>query len=316
MLCFLTALHGRGLTAGPALARSGRGRALSLRAAEAAPTAATAHLPADVQLPAGSQPPTAEDVAALELQIGHSLPMVGAPESKCKHGFPQAIVLHPWGGSKMGNGLTRLTCPMLVQAIDAWEAEDAIGEFNARMRDGEFGGPAELCVHVAWRRRDHPFRRHRHSPLPASQRANADVAAAKQRMCPEGTPAFVAAETAVGIRAVRGALGSGIAGMTIAHDVPDVKCLHAQAADFICRGDNAIGEAVMDRLRTERGVDTCGTASCREQCAGVEGGWRYRPEKNKLGLQLRRERRAALKKKVRLLRAEQAAASVDDRGGA
>ena len=67
--------------------------------------------------------------------------------------------------------------------------------------------------------------------------------------------------TASDLETVEHILTSGIAGQSPGKR--DVKCLHAQAADYLCRGgDNRIGAMVLEGLEA-RGVDPTGAhASC------------------------------------------------------
>lgn len=88
---------------------------------------------------------------------------------------------------------------------------------------------------------------------------------------------------------------SGLAGMI---GEKDVKCLHAQLADYLLRQDNAIGEAVATELEA-RGAPIGGCASCRQQCDVAEeeqlGGWQYASQKNKSKLRQTFQRRKAEK---------------------
>jgi hypothetical protein len=67
---------------------------------------------------------------------------------RCKHGFPQAFAFDPltrapWmvngaelpRKSKLESGLFRLSCPMLVRAIDEWEGEGAVRAINDELRE-------------------------------------------------------------------------------------------------------------------------------------------------------------------------------------
>eukprot|EP00299_Pterocystis_sp_00344_P011490 c5370_g1_i2.p1 GENE.c5370_g1_i2~~c5370_g1_i2.p1 ORF type:complete len:135 (-),score=42.42 c5370_g1_i2:71-475(-) len=100
-------------------------------------------------------------------------------------------------------------------------------------------------------------------------------------------------------------LNSGLAGISRATNDTntevlriDVKCLHAQVADLLCRGpgSNDIAQHVLNRL-TEMGIAIDGNDICKQQCGGggggdgAAGGWNYRPAKNKQKLKQKRERR-------------------------
>ncbi len=88
-------------------------------------------------------------------------------------------------------------------------------------------------------------------------------------------------------------LDSGIVGITQGR-ADDVKCLHAQVADHLARGNNPIGEEVLRELES-RGVDPQGSNICNEQCdPNIENTaytWRYRSIKNKSRLTTRRDNR-------------------------
>ena len=101
---------------------------------------------------------------------------------------------------------------------------------------------------------------------------------------------------AVDLQAVGHILASGIAGQSPGKS--DVKCLHAQAADYLCRGGaNRIGALVLEGLAA-RGVDPTGDESCCNQCdlrtppdEARSSGWWYSPKKNKWKLRKTAERR-------------------------
>jgi len=80
----------------------------------------------------------------------------------------------------------------------------------------------------------------------------------------------------------------------------DVKCLHAQLGDYLLRGDNVIGEAIVSDL-AQRGVGLDGIDECLQQCdvtkPEMEGGWRYMSVKNGSKLRVRNQRRSAAKAK-------------------
>jgi len=68
---------------------------------------------------------------------------IGVPAvSKCRHGFPQAVLSNPVGhststGWKPVSGICRLTCPHLVKALDEYEAEGAVAAYNQRLQSGD-----------------------------------------------------------------------------------------------------------------------------------------------------------------------------------
>ena len=76
-----------------------------------------------------SQQATSEDIATLMRQTGQTNPSmaaIGVPRKsmcQCRHGYPQAFAMDPLYANRMNSGLLKLTCPILVRAID--ELEDS-----------------------------------------------------------------------------------------------------------------------------------------------------------------------------------------------
>lgn len=68
--------------------------------------------------PGQPQPTTRFDPVAFQVTCA------GGPRQPCKHGFPQAFVFHP-SKTTFNSGLFRLTCPLLVKAVDEYEAQGA-----------------------------------------------------------------------------------------------------------------------------------------------------------------------------------------------
>lgn len=241
--------------------------------------------------------PAEEDARVIqERHLDHKMNIL-AVGMRCKHGCPQAfahdslsrqpMVYRSLNGELRSKpralpleaGLFRLSCPLLVAAIDAWEAEGAVVELNGRVAADATGALPDAL-------------RDAHDKHAAARmalfRARLDARLA-------ALPADDFAHSAEGQAALRHIVGSGIAGQT--REKQDVKCLHAQVADFLCRnGDNAIGALVLEELRA-RGVATRGDAACHNQCdLGVpigeaKHGWWYTPRKNKLKLRTTARRR-------------------------
>ncbi|CAN0211412.1 unnamed protein product, partial [Ectocarpus sp. 8 AP-2014] len=85
----------------------------------------------------------------LRHKAGASSRSMGVSPNPCRHGFPQAFAFDPCG-HKVSSGLFRLSCPLLVQAIDLLEDEGGIEDVNARLASEEGlrevrDGPAEFC---------------------------------------------------------------------------------------------------------------------------------------------------------------------------
>jgi hypothetical protein len=229
--------------------------------------------------------------------------MVGVPNvSLCRHGWPQAALWQPMGSQRPVSGLMRLTCPHLVQQIDDWEREGAINEFNERLnRDDEAGRARRAELHKA----NDEHRRLRRAMMSAGDEEKVAV-----RFGEKGKEAF---------------MNSGIAGMSPTK-LDDVKCLHAQLADYLLRGydEQSVGADVRRRLEEERGVSLGGCGNCQEQCNWAEeetdDTWRYQAQKNKSRLRQRSERRnfnkeRKLIKAAEKLQEEEAEKEVEAEGG-
>jgi hypothetical protein len=176
--------------------------------------------------------------------------------NRCRHGFPQAMVLYPvTPQGKMSSGSLRLTCPHLVKAIDEYEAAGGIDEFNQELRSNP-----------AWQE---DFRR-----------TNAVWRAARSDMMDSKDLEHV--NIALDDKA-HVFLDSGIIGVAPGK-VHDVKCLHAHLADHLVRGRNVIGEHVQSKLLA-KGISLDGNSECWQQCDrkcdAKQAGWWYMPSKNK-----------------------------------
>ena len=134
----------------------------------------------------------------------------------------------------------------------------------------------------------------------------------------------------LGAERVDAIMAAGLAGISPGRD-DDIKCCHAQLADWLLRArDAAPGAASADddastrvgaevaRVLRERGVDLSGCGACREQCAGCGASaedagapaWSYTPVKNKMKLRTHSKNRRIEreKKRQRQQRAEQSPA--------
>lgn len=95
---------------------------------QAARTRATALVDSFVSIPA-----TEGDLRCIEeRQLRHKAGTTAGVSPPCRHGFPQAFGFDPCG-YKTSSGLFRLSCPLLVQAIDSLEDEGGIEHMNARL---------------------------------------------------------------------------------------------------------------------------------------------------------------------------------------
>jgi len=209
---------------------------------------------------------------------------IGVPAvSKCRHGFPQAVLSNPVGhststGWKPVSGICRLTCPHLVKSLDEYEAEGAVAAYNQRLRSGEATTEGRNWPTAVARSNQ------AHRALKRALMSDSDIDRVEECFGAEGKDAF---------------MQSGVAGMSPTK-LDDVKCLHAQLGDYLLRGDNVVGEAIVSDL-AQRGVDLDGIDECLQQCdvtkPEMEGGWSYMSVKNGSKLRVRNQRRSAAKAK-------------------
>ncbi len=239
---------------------------------------------------------TEADLEVLEKrQLGHKVSGVVGCGLRCKHGHPQAfaydpVTRAPWTcngvvlprKSKLESGLFRLSCPLLVQAIDEWESEGAVRAINDEVRayigsgDGRSG--SDLAAEL--------------------ESAHIGHAAARREIIGERLQHVLDEAAAAGEEQRRIAamvLDSGIAGQT--RSKVDIKCIHAQLADHLCRSQsNGLAAELVRRLEA-RGVDVHGIDECRAQCdlsvpeSAARASWWYEPMKNKWKLRKRQHRR-------------------------
>ena len=209
-----------------------------------------------------SKQTTDRDIAVLRRQTGQTAPAnaaIGRPAvCACRHGFPQAFAMDPLpastGGGRLNSGLVKLTCPLLVRAVDALEDEGGIDEFNERLR-----------TDAAWRN-SASFAHKLHEEVRNTLLNDEDVDAIRRKLGVRGTDAFMSA---------------GVAGSS-AGSIVDAKCLHAWLADYTFRGPTIIingkdehdddpghepllGRAVAEGLKM-RGAETTGTEGCFVLC--------------------------------------------------
>jgi len=221
--------------------------------------------------------PTPDDQRCIEERhLEHKVTGMYAVEgSRCRHGVPRAFMQFPVAG-KISSGMVRLTCPHLVKAIDEWEADGAIDDFNARLEEDGAMRDNFAATNAAHKElRNHP------SAISAAERG---VIMAK-----------------LGDEVGSNLINSGIIGISPGR-VRDVKCLHAHTADELLRGKNDIGRMALEGLR-ERGVDPTGCDACQQQCNlqldKGDAGWWYMPAKNKQRLRAKKERRKVFKASLR-----------------
>jgi len=252
------------------------------------------------------EPPSESDLEVLEKrQLGHKVSGVIGCGARCKHGFPQAfaydpVTRAPWvvngivlpRKTKLESGLFRLSCPLLVKAIDEWEAEGAVVALNEEVR-------SSACRDGMDQTADGTAREAIDDSLAAKLRqAQEEHAAARLELIGDRLPDVLEEAAAAGEEQERIAamvLESGIAGQT--RTKVDLKCVHAQLADHLCRShSNGLAADLLKRLE-DRGVPVRGDDSCHMQCNCnipehvARSQWWYEPAKNKWKLRKKQNRR-------------------------
>lgn len=168
--------------------------------------------------PVPLRPPTSEDLRVLAWQLGR--PPRGVLAVKpCPYGFPQVILNHPLLPKEGADPtpmptLFWLSCPFLVAEVSRLESAGAVQRYEALLAQDR-----ELAQ--KYRRAHEEYKRERFSLL-----SQAELDWLKEK----------------GFSSL---LETGIAGLT---NPCRVKCLHAQLAHFLMRGQNPIGERVAAEL--------------------------------------------------------------------
>lgn len=224
--------------------------------------------------------PTERDRESIELrQLRHPVTSLMGTGRRCQYGFPQAFMLNPQGRFRAGlkripldAGLFRLSCPFLVRAIDEWESEGAVQDFNTRILASE-------ALHA-----DLQEINNRHRSI-------------RRHVVGEVDSAALDADPVGNI-----ILNSGLAGLTVDDDV---KCLHALLADALCRREHTeLHKEVLRGLR-RRNTSLDGCANCWQQCDASNqespSSWSYTPAKNKQKLRQTIARRKELRARKRHL---------------
>lgn len=185
-------------------------------------------------------------------QSGPSQAAMGIPSAcQCQHGFPQVFTMDPLpNGKRLNSGLVKLTCPLLVRAVDELEDEGYITQFNDKLccptdRGADEKLPSDLQIAISKAHRVHSSVR---SQL-IDSREDRDRVLAK-----------------LGKRGFESFMTAGVAGAS-PNALNDVKCLHAWLGDYLFRGpeDSPVGDMVVQVL-LERGVEVSGNADCKSYC--------------------------------------------------
>ena len=194
-----------------------------------------------------SRPVTEDELVTMEKQTGQKSPCqaaIGVPVScKCGHGYPQAFTLNPMPSTgRINSGLVKLTCPMLVNAIDELEDDGYIKEISKKLEANSEWQEQVKQVHE----------KHAHTR--------------KQLITDDKLNIL---QDKLGERASLAFMESGVAASTI--DSLDVKCLHAWYGDYLFTSPDKesktspLGEIIGDLLRS-RGIDLAGSENCSSFC--------------------------------------------------
>jgi hypothetical protein len=190
---------------------------------------------------------TSLDLATLIRQTGQINPSkaaIGVPaHCLCQHGFPQAFALDPLHAGRMNSGLVKLTCPLLVKAVDALE-DEGLMETLLILQDNRVGDDKSLLL------QDRKVAHRLHAQVRTKLLHSTELDTIRQRLGDKGTQAF---------------LEAGVAGSS--PDSSDIKCLHAWLAHhlFISPPPTKIGSLILNELET-RAVNVTGTPQCRGYC--------------------------------------------------
>jgi hypothetical protein len=223
----------------------------------------------------GAAPIQPTDAQTFKHQTNQASPaaaLLGKPAScLCAHGFPQAFSLDPIpiSTNRLNSGLLKLTCPLLVNAIDCLEDDGFIDEINGVVQNevstGDGGALLAKCMHEAHLVHSGSRQRLLESSSAASEKSPHEII--ENKLGKEGAEHFLAA---------------GVAGANPLAEKADVKCIHAWLADYMFRKavadstevsagmtkDHPIGELIKDAL-SKRGIDMHGTDNCHLVCSGL-----------------------------------------------
>lgn len=194
--------------------------------------------------------------------------VVGAGR-RCRHGWPQAILYDPLFKDRRGRfrlgDTTRLTCPWLVSIIDKIEKAGVMLRYNERLHGDEL-----------W--------------MDSFERANEAHRVLRRDLTADRPVELESVQGHLGPTTFEIAMDAGLC--SVRRDaVPDVKCLHAQVADELVRGDNLIAQQALRDIE-ELGFRADGGAECCDHCDVRvplgQGRWQFSSCKNSLGKKLSR----------------------------
>ena len=182
------------------------------------------------------------DERIITRQLGRRPRPVTGVRRRGRYGYPQVAATAPV--SRRGERwdifptVYWLTCPLLARAISRLEAQGWILRYEERLAQEPAFAAAMDAAHKAAARD-----RLRRVPQELQERLEQEH------------PRQWRALSETGVAGIRSHTG--------------VKCLHAHVADFIGRGDNPIGQAVLEQLAAED-VPINGTDACWQWCTVEE----------------------------------------------
>lgn len=178
-----------------------------------------------------SQQATPDNIITLMRQTGQSNPSkaaIGVPTTcQCQHGFPQAFAMDPLFANRINSGLLKLTCPILVRAIDELEDSGIMETLNEEILQQKSTGNRML---------EEMNERHAvHAEVRRDLLSQEELDHIPSKLGERGTKSF---------------LEAGVAGASPAVPKKDVKCLHAWLADALFM-DNKNTGIMGDRITHE-----------------------------------------------------------------
>jgi len=207
---------------------------------------------------------TAKDISTCINQTGQTAPanaLLGKPsKSKCKHGYTQVFSLDPmpsnkYGMDRLNSGLLKLTCPLLVNAIDVMEDDKFMNEINDKLiADSEENKLVE-CMNDAHK---------------THAETRKELIFGDDNSGIEESDNYKLLESKLGERGAKYFIEAGVAGANPLSK-KDVKCLHAWLGDYLMRSDTIAEHPIGDMIANElekRGIDISGTDNCHAICSG------------------------------------------------
>ena len=189
--------------------------------------------------------------------------LLGKPsKSKCKHGYTQVYSLDPmpsnkYGMDRLNSGLIKLTCPLLVNAIDVMEDDKFMNEINAKLMIDSEENELVTCMNDA-----HKVHAETRKELIFGDDNSDSI---------EESDNYKLLISKLGERGAKYFIEAGVAGANPLSKKVDVKCLHAWLGDYLMRSDtiaeHPIGDMIVNELE-KRGVDISGTEDCHAICSG------------------------------------------------